>query len=562
MGFKAPKDISSLSAEDLQASINEAREAWAESDFDNIPDADLNDDQVTEMMSISDFIREATSEASSREQAANERAERLSAARQSMSVEDEDEAEEEEIPDGEAARREEEEEEEEEELPVEEEEEEEEEKPKRKMASRASRAASKSKRKAPVTKAAPRTTLTAAANVPGYSHGQKFDSFKGEAGQLLMNRLKGLPTAGDNKRVRDGALVLTQPENKFSQKNYPGQDTQMLLEAAQESSLSGGSLVAAGGWGAPSETVLDFCKIETTEGLLNLPEVSINRGGVQYTKGPSLADVMASSTGFWDMTEAVAEAGTEQKTSLRPTPPGFVEKRLDAVGLMVEAGFLLNTGWPEVVDRYTELAVIAHQHKMSAKSIAQIEAYTGAAIDVPNGYGNALDVLHVLEVVATGERSRYKMSMNATLEVLLPHWVKAVIRADLANRNGVDYINISDAQINAFFSARKLRVQWLHGYQEIDTDTNGIATAYPASVEAIMYPAGTYVRGTSDVISLDTVYDSTNLKRNDFVNLFLEQGTVVTNPCNDGRRISLPLVATGTTGAANIDRGLFVAPAV
>ena len=182
-------------------------------------------------------------------------------------------------------------------------------------------------------------------------------------------------------------------------------------------------------------------------------------------------------------------------------------------------------------------------------------------VNVPNGYGNALDVLHILDVVAYGERQRNALGENTTLEVVLPRWVKGVIKADLANRTGVDFLNVTDAQINGWFSARGLRVQWLAHWQNVDVTTAGIATKYPATVDAIMYPAGTYVRGTSDVITLDTVYDSVNLKKNDYVHLFTEQGTVVTNPCNTGRLVRIPLAANGRTGAADISDNLFVAGA-
>jgi hypothetical protein len=335
----------------------------------------------------------------------------------------------------------------------------------------------------------------------------------------------------------------------------------MLLDAANEHRLQGGNLVAAGGWGAPSDTILDFCKVESTQGLLDLPEVTITRGGVNYTRGPVFADVFNSATGFWDMTEATAEAGVEEKTSYRPEVPDFIERRLDAVGVMMEAGLLLRAGWPELVDRYAELGLVAHQHKLARKQLEEIRAYTGPAVNVPNGFGNALDIVNILEVVATGERERNVMALDATLEVLLPHWVKQVIRVDLSNRMGVDLIDVNDARINAFFAARNLRIQWLYDYQNLTLDASGIVTSYPDTIEAIMYPAGTYVRGVSDVITLDTVYDSVNLKRNDYVHFFIEQGITVTNPCHDGRRISVPLAITGRTAAADITTEFLEAPA-
>lgn len=556
--FKAPTadEIKELSNEDLAAKIAEAQEAYAP--LEKIENAELSDEQADDIVAIGDFFSVASEESESREAAATERTERLANARQKMARKDEDEDEDDEDevdPRGDV-------------IPDEDEEDEEDKRKRTSSDDDALTAAGKAKqkrRKVPQSKQrkteeANGPSLTAAADVPGFPSGQKFDSLTA-AGPAIMKRLQGLPTGKvPNTRIRNGAVVINMPKSKLSQDNYIGRDSEMLLSASQESRLEGDSLTAAGGWGAPSNQVLDFCGGETTDGLVDLPEVTITRGGVNYTKGPSFDSVMNSGTGFWDQTEAVAEAGTEEKTALRPEVPGFIDKRLDAVGHMMEAGLLLRAGWPELVDRYAELSLVAHQHKMASKVIREVEAYTGAAINVPNGFGNAMDVLHVLELVAIGERERNAMALNSTLEVWLPHWVKAIIRADLANRAGVtDSLSVPDSQIDSFFTARNLRVQWLYGYQNLDVATNGIATAYPDFVESIMYPAGTYVKGVSDVITLDTIYDSVNLKLNDYVHLFTEQGLTVTNPCNDGRRISLPIAANGRTGAADISRDLFVA---
>ena len=558
--FVIPEDIESLDNDALAEAVDGAFAAGRT--LAAIPDEEISDEQATRLSALFEFHSNASAVLGARQTAATERAERLSASRSAFSAEpveeeEEEKAEEAVVEEAPVVS----------DVPAEVEAEEEEEEPaaapavdtasaRKSFASRAARKTPDAQKKAPVMDA-PRASLTAAADVPSFSAGQKFSNLTEAAkavGVSLHNLPKGAPKGTHS---RNGAVVITLPENKFNQNDYRGRDGEMLLDAASESRLEGGSLVAAGGWGAPSETLMDFCGGETTEGLISIPEVTITRGGVQYTKGPSFDDVMASATGFWDMTEAVAEAGVVEKTSLRPEVPDFVEKRLDAVGVMVEAGLLLRTGWPEVIERYTQLALVAHQYKMHAKTIAQISAFTGAPISVPGGFGNALDVLHILDVVAYGERQRNALGENATLEVVLPRWVKGVIKADLSNRTGVDLLNVTDAQINGWFSARGLRVQWLAHWQNVNVALAGIATKYPATVDAFMYPAGTFVRGTSDVITLDTVYDSVNLKKNDYVHLFTEQGTVVTNPCNTGRAIRIPLVANGKTAAASIATNLF-----
>jgi hypothetical protein len=553
--FVIPAEIDSLDTPALTEAVEGAFAAGKA--LAAIEDSQITDEQVAELGALYEFHSNASAVLSERQKAAEARAHALEASRSAFATAPvEEEVEKEEVVE-EPEKEEEESTEEEVVEPV---------RPaspavdtasaRRSFASRAARNTPDSQKKAPMPEA-PRASLTAAADVPSFPAGQKFANLA-EAAKAISVSLNNLPKgAPQGTHARNGAVVINLPENTYNQNEYRGRDLEMLLDAAKESRLEGGSLVAAGGWGAPSEQIMDFCGGETTEGLINLPEVTITRGGVQYTKGPDFASVLASSTGFWDMTEAVAEAGVVQKTSLRPTVPAFVEKRLDAVGVMIEAGLLLRAGWPEVIERYTELALVAHQYKLHAKTLAGIAAYTGAPISVPGGFGNALDVLHILDVVAYGERQRNALGEKQTLEVVLPRWVKGVIRADLANRTGVDLLNVSDEQINAWFAARNLRVQWLAYWQNVDVTTAGIATKYPTTVDAYMYPAGTFVRGVTDVLTLDTVYDSVNLKKNDYVHLFTEQGIVVTNPCNTGRAIRIPLVANGKTAAASIATNLF-----
>lgn len=560
--FTAPeKDIAELSNEELAEFTAAAREVGAQ--FADVSDADLSNEDADEVIAVGDFLAAASAESASREAASAERAERLSAARQSMASAAGDDDEDGDEGDGET---------EEERIAREEAEEAE-----RRAAADAeaasaatatasarrqslsARAARSNKSQTPKVAKAAGVSLVAAADVKGVPAGQQFANLS-EASVAIKSRLDSLPKSGKT-RVQHGALEFRLPANKFTLSGGLA-DSEMLLQAGSEARLEGGSLVAAGGWAAPSERMLDFCKLEDIGDLIQVPEVTITRGGVQYTKGPTFADVLGSDTGFWDMTEAVAEAGTELKTALRPEVPDFEEERLDAVGVMVEAGLLTRAGWPELVERYASLALTAHEYKKAMKTIALIQGHTGAAKAVTGGFGNVTDALHILELVAMGERQKNAMSLSATLEALVPFWYKAAVRAALANRNGMEYLAVTDAQIEAWFSARKIKVQWLAAYQNLELDANGIATAYPETFEVIMYPAGTYVRGVKDVISLDTVYDSTNLKKNDYVHLFVESGVLVTNPCGEGQRLTLPLNVNGRTAADDITKSFNADPVI
>lgn len=533
--FDIPEDVSTLEGEALAESLEAAQEFLAEIDENS------TDEELEAAEAVLNYVGQAEAELGAREEAAQARQDRINAIKEAAKGKPAAEQEEAGDPAAEAQVVE-----EAEQIAAEEAKE-----PVAAASKTATAAARKITARAattapPVKVEKPRSLIAAAADVPNYAAGHQFDSFR-DATEAIMSRLSALPEhAPVNTHIRNSALIITPPRGEFVQdRTEAGMNvTGLLLEAMKESRLKGGSLTAAGGWGAPSEQSLSFCAPEGIDGLWNGPEVTITRGGVSYTRGPAFADVLGNATGFWDMTEATAEAGVEQKTSLRPSIPTFVEKRLDAVGVMMEAGLLLRQGWPELVERYASLLLLAHQYKMNQKSLNQIKTLVGAATSMSNGFGNELDLLHFIELVIEGERQRSYLPGNTTMEVLLASWVKAAIRAGLAQRNGVDTVTVTDAQIDAHFSARGAKVQWLRGFQDL-TLTSGYATKYQDTVDIIMYPAGTFVRGVAPVITLDTIYDSVNLKKNDYVHLFVEQGVLMMNPCGDARRISVPFSING-----------------
>jgi hypothetical protein len=313
------------------------------------------------------------------------------------------------------------------------------------------------------------------------------------------------------------------------------------MRAAKESRLPGGSLMASGGWCSPSETIYALCDGETTDGIIDLPTIQVTRGGIRTTVGPQFSDFYGSS---FKQTEAQAIAATV-KTCYTITCPSFTDTRLDAIGLCLKVGLLQNAAWPELTKRVVSGTLIAFQHKTAADLITGMVAGSGAVTtaDVGSVTGNALNSVGL---IATTIREEYRLGMNETLEVVAPEWLREAIRADLAMRNGVALLAVSDAEIESFFAARKTRVQWVYNWQQLADGEEG----YPATVKLLVYPAGTWVKGTSDVISLDAVYDAASLSTNDYTGLFVEEGILLTKTCFKSKVVTMNMSAAGMTGVA------------
>jgi hypothetical protein len=394
-----------------------------------------------------------------------------------------------------------------------------------------------------------RPELRAAADQPGYANGHRFSDLE-ELADAAIRRFTGMPRGGGAPRMQQGVAVIAKEYPSELVASGSGDDMDVIEHAAGEARLQGGSLVAAGGWCAPSETLYELCEMEGTDGLLSIPEIVAARGGVRFTQGPDFASIF-SNTGFLQ-TEADAIAGT-QKPCFEIPCPDFEECRLDAIGLCLTAGILQNRGYPEVVARFIRGALKAHAHRYSGTTIARIEAGS-TAVTVPGGPGATASVLGAVELQATDYRYRHRMPDNATLEVIAPRWLRGILRSDLAKRNGVDMLSVSNQTLDQYFRDRQVNVQWVYNWQDgffPTPPTIGGAvppTGWPTNVKILMFSAGTWVRATADIITLDAVYDSVLFRVNRYNALFTEEGLCVIQRCPDSRVITIPVCPDGATG--------------
>lgn len=423
---------------------------------------------------------------------------------------------------------------------------------------------------APAVAEEPRLTITASADT-GFATGAEIDL--DGVGIALQNRVRGFskPTkamaGADIPMQHYGvATIRTSTPDEFVIDNRTPDHMAVLTAAANETRLPGGSLtkaqplVAAGGWCAPSETIYDLCEGETLEGLISVPEVTVRRGGFNFTKGPQFADFYGvpwtDGAGFLQ-TEAQAIAG-DTKECFTIECPEFDEVRLDAVGLCIKVPILTEAGYPELIRRITSGSLTAHQHRLSWEVIRRMVALSGAARDfTAAGKGATVtDSLEAFGLVADQRREQYRLALNSSMEVVLPFWVKAMFKNDLARRSAVGVETVSDAQLMAHFTERHLAVQFVYNWQPL----SGVAGAtllnptevYPPTYQALMYPAGTFVVGKADVINLNAVYDAASLEENVYTGTFMEQGLLVANMCYDSNLITLPVCNAGRTGASDI----------
>jgi hypothetical protein len=413
--------------------------------------------------------------------------------------------------------------------------------------------------------------ITAAANIPGFSSGQPLDSiaqladaYVGRGKMFASGGTKGgMPVRApgryemSNNATRYAVAKLEKPENPFTigEKDGAEQQFDIIKAAAKEGRLAGGSLVAAGGWCSPSEQIYGFLELESADGMLSIPEINAKRGGIQFTQGPDLGSLLAETDLGWHLTEAQVIAGATEKPCYEIECPDWDEVRMDAVGFCIRAGLLTNATYPELIRRYLGLGLLVHARRMNALTITQISTLitaTSAFAAVQTGgagyQSTTSDILDAIELNALRIREQYSMPLNSSLEAVFPLWVKAFIRSDLSRRPGeVDFLNISDAQIDQWFRARGIAAQFVRDYQGINSGAANTAggtaawTTYPTQFTFMLYPAGAFVRLATDVIDLDTVYDTDGLQNNTYTAAFFEEGFGIANTGGSGVKVTVQL---------------------
>lgn len=370
------------------------------------------------------------------------------------------------------------------------------------------------------------------------------------------------------KRDEDGNRVL---RNARSESRLHGGS---LAKAWQKGLDSGEtSLTAAAGWCAPSENRYDICQLwGSNVGMLDVPTITVTRGGLNYTDDPGFAAIYANAVaaggGSNFLTEAQVIADTVKTCSELPCPT-FENRRLDVLALCIRVSFLQAVGYPEIVSSWTDGLLESNAQEMNRIILADMVTRGGAetAFVSPAGGDDSFTsaMLAAAELAAEDIRYREGMPLNSTIELVYPHWVLPQVRADLSRRTGIDMLCVSDAQIASLFSCRNLRAQFVRGYQDglitggalAPTFPGGDATApyltgLPATVDFMAYPAGAVAVARQDVVTLTNVYDAASLATNEFTSLFAEEGFAPVYPCPGLRNYTFTGCVGGTTGAAQI----------
>jgi hypothetical protein len=437
---------------------------------------------------------------------------------------------------------------------------------------RASASLADARRYAPASGQAPkgRLSVTASVDIPGVDRSKGVNDVN-DLVDIFSRKARSMPVTQGNPNQQLVATIRNEFEHTIDDRTNLGQVAELFRHLTSDDKKQ--ALVAAGGWCAPSEIRYDFFNIACEDGLIDLPTFGVSRGGIRFPTSPSLADVFSStafggfSTGFsvtsnpWLWTEAsdiAAVTGSPTKPCVRVPCPDFDEERLECYGICLTAGNLTDDAYPEATANFLRLLMSAHAHAMNGRFIQLMVAASSAAINTGSfavtGQPVYQQIFGGISLAATDYRARYGMCRDDILEVVIPYWVEAEIRADLAWRTGVEANQVSMAELMGDFAEIGVRVQFVNDWQVRGAGQFGNATAmtsWPTSATIMLYAAGTFIRGNGLSLDLGIVRDSVLNATNDHTAAWSEECHLIARVGHESRQYTINFAVNGRTGSAN-----------
>lgn len=367
--------------------------------------------------------------------------------------------------------------------------------------------------------AQPLVTVTAGADLPGKSAGTPFSN-SGEVANAMISRINTISRAsgGDGEKH----IVATVTASVAPERVLSSQDAEINLARIHD--LTSPQAVTASGWCAPLESRYEIFGSGVTNRPVRdaLVGFQATRGGIRYTESPVLGDLAAAVGRFNAAGEAFDHEGEEIVSGIKPTlvVQCGQEKtaELEAVTLQLEFGNMMSRAYPELVTRNTDLALIEHSRLAENTLLAALKLGS-TAVTASKQWGTTRDVLVALDKAVAAYRFKHRLPDTFPLRGIAPQYLKDAMRADLLVGLPGDNLQLADATINSFLSARNVSISWhldgLSAGPAYNFDTVGWDD-FPATAEIALFAEGTWLFLDGGTLDLGVVRDSTLVGTNSY----------------------------------------------
>jgi hypothetical protein len=296
------------------------------------------------------------------------------------------------------------------------------------------------------------------------------------------------------------------------------------------------AIIASGGACGPVSVDYSLPFFSTADRPLRdaLPSFNADRGGIRFVSPATFSSAAAGVSTWTAATDLNPGAATKPVATL--SCGGVVELLVDALPVRLRVGNMQGRFQPEQVENWTETALAYAARYAELNLLTKISA-NSTLVSSGQLLGAARDLLATFDQAASAYRYRTRIPRSQKLTVVLPDWVKDMLRADITcevahGTASDDSLALSDARIDSWFSVRGLTpIYTLDGApavtgafaavsQQFGTQSaNAALLGWPTQISWFLFSTGTFSFLGGGQLDFTMVRDSTLNATNNYESL-------------------------------------------
>ncbi len=399
-----------------------------------------------------------------------------------------------------------------------------------------------------------RVSITAGADIPGYTAGSTIDSIS-EVAVAMEKRIHSLRrvNGGDGEQHIVASFSTIYPEERTLSTDAESNKAKIDAVVGQQ------ALVAGGGHAAPFEVKYDIFGLgSTTDRPVRdlLPKFQADRGGVRFVTPPTIISLTntnanaasvygyANAVGLWNETTAspsvasftnnIGDSTVTVKGELAVSAAAENVAQTDAVTLQLQFGNLMSRAYPELIARHNELGLVQHAREAELnllKKIGDASKSVNAHVlttEAASVIGVGRDFLVQVRRAAAGYRARHRLSVDSRLKAVIPSWVYEAMAADLTlAMPGDGTLSVSKSEIDGYLAQLNVDVVTVLDStgtlaQSLNTfQAAGALNEFPDTFKWFLFADGTFLFLDGGTLDLGIIRDSTLVGTNDY-KMFVE----------------------------------------
>jgi hypothetical protein len=325
------------------------------------------------------------------------------------------------------------------------------------------------------------------------------------------------------------------------------------------------ALAASGGICFPLPMRYEFPWVTSSERPIksSLPTFHASRGGVKIEPPIRMVDV-EDGVSVWSHTNDVTPGsdGAATKPYATLDCPDVETVYVEAIPARLRTGEYLRRFEPERWQGAIDALMAEHARRAELQLINRM-VLGSLNVSAGENLSATRDLLAALDRAAAAMRDRQRLTTNAVLSVVIPRWVRDLIRVDLAREMPgatAERLAVADAHIGQWLAARNLSVTWSIDWQALTTAQTSLSALrpWPDIVRVLMYVPGSWLFLDGGILDLGIYRDTTLVATNDvewFMETF-ERAAFIGNP-NESLAIDIDLAPTGTAAALSSITSLY-----